>query len=185
MDQQKIYDRVYEKKDTLWDNTDQIIHKIINSDFENKLINLRVKHSKGVVLNLGAGTALNLSELNKYSNIVISIDISKKGLLKAKRKYLKQEYVLAEATKLPFKNEAFDFVEGIAILHHITNYKDALIELKRCLKNDKIILCVEPGILNLQAFIVRRFFPTPFHVPEEKPFIPYLFEKELEDIYGV
>lgn len=184
MNQKEIYDKVYETNDTLWDNSDQIIHKIINSDFEKNLKNLRAKHSKGVALNLGSGTASNLSELNKYCDNVICIDISKKGLIQARYKYSSNEYILADAASLPFRNEVFNYVEGIAILHHIKNYESALIGLKYCIKKGGFLIFVEPGILNPQAFLVRTFFPTPFHVPEERPFFPFMLKKKMQVIYG-
>lgn len=184
MNQTEIYDNVYEKNDTLWDNSDQKINRIINSDFKNKLDDLRTVHAKGFALNLGSGTASNLIELNQYCENVVCIDISKTGLKKAKEKYSLNEYVLADATKLPFKSKTFDYIEGIAILHHIENYKKSLVELKHCSKTGSYMLFVEPGILNPQAFIVRKIFPTPFHVPEEKPFIPHILKKTIKGIYG-
>lgn len=184
MSQQEMYDDVYLNADTLWDDADSTINEILNGDFENKQTELRQVHCKGIVLNLGAGAGPNLSELTDLADEVVCIDISRIGLERAKKRHDSVTYILADARCLPFKEDVFDYVEGLAILHHISEYDEVFDQLGHCAKKGSSMLFVEPGILNPQAFVVRNFFPTPFHVPEEKPFVPCMLKKEMNDAFG-
>jgi len=44
------------------------------------------------------------------------------------------EFFEADSTSLPFENDSFDVVLSLGVLHHISNWQDALEEIKRVLR---------------------------------------------------
>ena len=92
---------------------------------------------KGLILEIGVGTGKNLPY---YGNgcVVIGIDISEEMLKRAvpRTKGLKGSYafLLADAEKLPFKNDSFDFIVGTYILCSIPNPVVALKEMRKVIK---------------------------------------------------
>jgi len=77
------------------------------------------------VLDIGCGNGLVASEVLKNGGIYVGLDISKNLLALARKKYKEEikegrvKFVLGEATKLPFKDNSFDFIFSFAVLHHI------------------------------------------------------------------
>src|SRR3989344_7542980 len=119
MDQQKVWDSIAEP----WSERRKklIFQEVL--DFQ--------KNAKGVILDVGCGSGRNILKGKKY----ICLDFSKKMLKYAKKNSKKNIlFVRADATELPIKNNSFDNVLYIAILHVIKgkNYrKKALLELRR------------------------------------------------------
>ncbi len=99
-----------------------------------------LKNKKGKILDLGCGSGRNFVKIN---GIIYGIDFSEE-LLKyarenAKKKKIKVILKKAEAEKLPFDDEFFDFAMCIAVLHCIDSgqkRKKALLELFRVLKKN-------------------------------------------------
>jgi SAM-dependent methyltransferase len=92
-------------------------------------------------------------------------------------------FQVADAHKLPFPDATFDFVYGVAILHHL-DFPVALAEIARVTKPGGRILFVEPLRLNPVAQLVRLLTPkarTPDELPlarEELRIIEKYFEPE-------
>jgi len=77
------------------------------------------------------------------------------------------EFRLMDAHKLDFPDAHFDFVFGVAILHHL-EFEVALREIARVTKPGGRILFVEPLRLNPVAQLVRLMTPRA-RTPDEKP----------------
>ncbi len=77
------------------------------------------------------------------------------------------EFRLMDAHKLDFPDASFDFVFGVAILHHL-DFRVAMGEIARVLKPGGRLLFVEPLILNPVARLVRFLTPKA-RTPDEKP----------------
>ncbi len=112
-----------------------------------ELKNLRgYAKSHDKVLDLGCGNG-RLIELLKDRKIdYTGIDNSKELIGLAKEKHLNQKFLVGDALNLPFKDNSFDLIYSIAVLHHIPSKKlriKFLKEAQRVLKKDgRIVLTV-------------------------------------------
>ena len=123
MDQQKVWDSIApswsERRKKL------IFQEVI--DFQ--------KNTKGVILDVGCGSGRNIIKNKKY----ICLDFSENMLKYAKNNSKKIMFIRADATDLPIKDNSFDNVLYVAILHVIkgkNERKNALKELRRIMKNN-------------------------------------------------
>jgi len=131
MDQQKVWDSISES----WSERRKklIFQEVL--DFQ--------KNAKGIILDVGCGSGRNILKNKKY----ICLDFSKKMLKYAKKKSEKNiMFISADATDLPIKDNSFDNVLYVAILHVIkgkNERKNALKELRRIMKkNGRAIITV-------------------------------------------
>ena len=128
---------------------------------------------------LGCGNGHDCSELEKYCKNIVGVDISSRLIKEAKYNFKNINFIQADAELLPFKNCSFDVVYCKSILHHL-NFEKSIIELTRILRIEGILfIAYEPCLLNPFGFIGRKFFPSNIHTPNERPFIPYVFEKKI------
>ena len=118
----------------------------------------REKHSKKVIekaegllnlidiksgqnyLEIGCGSgAVARYVFKKYKLNVTGTDIDKDQILLARRDstHIKNiTFLEADATNLPFKDKSFDIVLSVNVLHHISNWMDALKEINRVLRSN-------------------------------------------------
>lgn len=83
------------------------------------------------------------SNSEKLSERYVGVDISGRLIELAKKKYPGYKFLaIADERKLPFKDAEFDAIVAIAVFHHFTPEmaKEALVELRRILKKDGIII---------------------------------------------
>lgn len=89
------------------------------------------------------------------------------GKAKAEKVDIQADFRVMDAHKLDFPDNHFDFVYGVAILHHL-DFETALKEIARVTKPGGRILFVEPLRLNPIAQIVRLLTPKA-RTPDERP----------------
>jgi ubiquinone/menaquinone biosynthesis C-methylase UbiE len=95
------------------------------------------------VLDIGAGSG-ELMELilKKYpGSPVKGIDIS----LHTKDKDLKKRIKIGDVTKMPFKDNEFDVAFALDTLEHVKDFKKAVLEIRRVLKNKGILIISAPS----------------------------------------
>lgn len=95
------------------------------------------------ILDIGAGTG-ELIELIVKRNPgldVKGIDIK----LHTQDKKLKKMIRMGDVTKIPFNGNEFDVVFALDILEHIRDLKKAIMEIKRVLKNDGVLIVSAPS----------------------------------------
>jgi len=133
--QEKIWDKLAEQ----WNNFRQQPQPIVYDFLD------RYTKNAGRIVDLGCGNARNLIPFKNF--ICYGVDFSEKMLEKAKLnsdKYnLDIKFYKCELTKLPFKNDFFDYALMLASLHHLKTKESrekALKELYRILKKDGIAL---------------------------------------------
>lgn len=109
------------------------------------------------ILELGCGTGEYTLRLAKTNSKIISLDISRVLIERAKQKIKSPNvnFIVADAENLPFKENTYDAVVGNAVLHHL-NLDNALPEIKRVLKSGGKIAFTEPNMLNPQNLIVKN-----------------------------
>ncbi len=95
------------------------------------------------ILNIGAGTGVDLEIMNRFGNIFI-IDVNKKALdLIPSNLYFEKR--VCDATALPYPNDFFDIVCSFDVFEHIKNDKKAVLEAQRVLKKKGLLLLMVPA----------------------------------------
>lgn len=103
------------------------------------------------VLDLGCGNNSPLQYLSiPYS---VGVDIYKPALLESKEKKIHNEYILADITKIEFKEKSFDAIVMIAVLEHLSKEDGLkLIEKMEKWARKKIIIVVPNGFQHQDAY---------------------------------
>ncbi len=107
------------------------------------------------ILEVGAGDGEFTKRISKLKTKIIATDITPKLVSEGRKKFKKNNNIIFKVQdfeKLSFKNNVFDIVYGISILHHV-NYEKALKGTYRVLKDDGQIFFTEPNLLNPAIFL--------------------------------
>ncbi len=131
---------------------------------------LRTKRPK-VILDYGCGGGWLSLLLSNWGFDVVGIDASTSIVRKAKLICPEADFLVCDAIRLPFREEVFDCMIGISILHHLDLTK-AFKELKRISCAGSRFVFMEPNLLNPLSAIGRKLLPTEQHTREEKQFTP-------------
>lgn len=106
------------------------------------------------ILDVGCGTAYFTFLLSKLYRQVVGIDLSK-AMIKTAKRSLKYEgigreieLVLADGEHLPFKNNTFNAVLCLDLLHHVSDVPSVIGEMVRVAMLDGKIVAIEPNFLN-------------------------------------
>ncbi|RLI79764.1 hypothetical protein DRP04_08850 [Archaeoglobales archaeon] len=150
------------EKYTLYDIIDKKIDAI--RSFVNQILNNY--EFFGRILELGCGTAY-ISALIKNKNSsaeVYALDVSPNYLMlaqKISRILFNSEidyFIAADAERLPFRNEHFDFVISSAMIHHLPNPDRAIKEVARVLKRGGTFIGIAEPIVHPVPFKIASIF---------------------------
>lgn len=103
-----------------------------------RALELAEKWKPGKILDIGCANGRNLEPFLLKNFTCYGIDLSK-GLLRiAREHYPKAHFIYANAIKLPFPDNSFDYVVSFAVLHHLPPkyHAQAFKEIFRVLKPD-------------------------------------------------
>ncbi len=142
------------------------IVKLLKDYFKNKnLNNLNV-------LDVGSSTGIIDNEISKSIKNLTGIDIDKKAVEYANKKYKKEnlKFEIEDAMNLKYKNGSYDIVICSQVYEHVSNPQKLMNEIYRVLK---------PGGVCYFAAI-NRFWPMEVHY--NLPFLSYL-PKKMANIY--
>lgn len=117
------------------------------------------------VLDIACGSGFGSFMLSEKGHSVTGADLSEETIQQCRKEFknARLEFVVADATSLPFANEYFDAIVSFETIEHTTKYREVLSEFKRVLKKDGIILISTPNIVvNSPDGVVRN----PFHTQE-------------------
>lgn len=131
-----------------------------------------------LILDYGCGGGWSSILLQKWGYKSVGMDISRNMVKNAKIVCPNADFIVCDAMRLPFKDDIFDFVIGISILHHL-NLKWATDELKRISLAGSTFLFMEPSLLNPLSAFGRKVFPTEAHTKGEKQFTPEYLKTAL------
>ncbi len=135
-----------------------------NKSFEKDRIET-VKNAKGIGLEIGFGSGLNLpfyQKIKKLYTIDNSVELNKITKDKIENVKFPIENIIGNAEELPFENNTFDFVVSTWSLCSINNSAKALQEIKRVLKPNGIFYFIEHG-KNKNKFMQKiQSILTPF-----------------------
>ena len=97
------------------------------------------------ILDVGCGNGIFIHRFeNEYANI-IGVDVNLAALKKGK-KHVKSDLICASADCLPFRENQFDLVLAVNLLHHADNPIEVLGEMRRVASQNLYI--IEPNRLN-------------------------------------
>ncbi len=133
-----------------------------------------INYENKVGLDIGCANGAFSIELaksgaKKMYGIDIASEFVKKASLKAKKNYVKNiEFIEADAKKLPFKNNFFDFIICTEVLEHVPDFKVAIKEIKRVLKPGGIFVITVPNSFN-PAEIMHQIKHLLFFIIKKEP----------------
>ena len=130
------------------------------------------------ILDYGCGGGWFSMLLLKWDFDFVGVDVSKNMVRNAKIVCHEADFIVCDAMNLPFKDDVFDFVVGVAILHHL-DLRRATDELKRISLARSTFLFMEPNLLNPLSAFGRKFFPMEAHTEGEKPYTPEYLKSAL------
>lgn len=164
---------------------DEEWHKIRKKSYSFILKNEQNLSGK-LMLNLGCGKNIPYNNYLKYGANVINFDIDFNVLKESKNNGI-ENIVCGDINNLPFKNQKFDVVFCLSVIHHIKGIENPLIEMVNILKVGGKVYIAEPNYWNLYYLPfkiipdkIRRWFKEKFKGGIEKEFI--LKPNEVEDI---
>ncbi len=136
------------------------------------------------VLDVGCGTGLAITKISTLlpKGKVCGIDISRGMVEKSKQKVMDKaniELKVADAERIPYPSDYFDYVFSTHSFHHYSEPVAALNEMKRVLKQGRPLLIAESC---RNASIGARLFDY-YHRFFEKGHIMYYSEEELIELY--
>lgn len=122
------------------------------------------------LLDLGCGDGANFSWLKPYTENLYGSDYNVTRLLRARRRNIAQEVVLADVTDYGAKDESFDAIFFNHVLEHIPDDEQALREVFRILKKDGVCIL---GVPNEGAFwwqMAYKFQPESLRITDHVHF---------------
>ena len=140
-----VFNKVYDKYDLMNDFMSFGIHRLWKKNLMNWMNPTKNKKYLDVACGTGDLGKLFLDYTDKYGEITSS-DSNSKMIEKGKKrlsKYKNIKWVVAEAEKLPFKNDTFDFYTISFGLRNTKNLDKSLSEAYRVLKPGGRYLCLE------------------------------------------
>lgn len=104
------------------------------------------KPVNGKLADIGCHSGLFTKEIVKHvkPKEVYGIDISTQSIVKAKQRIKSGKFQVADAHKLPFKNNYFDALFCLEMLEHIDFPRKVIHEISRVLKNDGYAIILIP-----------------------------------------
>ncbi len=152
----------------------------LHRSWKKKVVSLMDINESSVVLDLASGSGDLANLIKKKSNCsCIIYDANTKMLLKAKKKVNDGIYISGKAENLPFRNNVFDYVTVGFGLRNFSDLNKSIIEIKRVLKKNGVLLCLEFSDINSNFF--RKLFH--FYGKIIPKYAEFFFNKKLAYYY--
>jgi ubiquinone/menaquinone biosynthesis C-methylase UbiE len=117
------------------------------------------------ILEVGCGTGQSRMIYAPFARNLIGIDLARDGLRIANDDYPTDEWLCADAVRLPMAEASLDLVAFSSVLHHIPNFVNALREARRVLKPGGIVFAFDPNAWH-PAMGLFRVPKSPFYIAE-------------------
>ena len=146
-------------------NYDEIAHRYEehrsgSGEIAKGLADLAGASSDATVLDIGCGTGAASVAFHQLTGAAVwGVDKSAEMLRYARQKSRAVKFVRADAHRLPFGDEKFDFAYALLVLHHLEDVPVFLRELHRVMRNGTvaILTCSHDWI---ERHPMNRFFPS-------------------------
>jgi len=110
-----------------------------------KILN-KCKKKKGLIVDLGCGTGLDVSKMVSNDNFCLGIDISELAVNRAKSRKIKNtDFKKSNLENLPLENKSADVITSFFTFEHLLNPEKVLSEADRILKKDGEIFILCPN----------------------------------------
>lgn len=141
-----------------------------------------------VVLDIASGEGYGSYILSKSASKVIGVDIDKEVVIEAQKKYLNDNliFTVGSADNIPLESSSIDVVVSFETIEHHDKHDEMLMEIKRVLKHDGILIMSSPDkeyysdkIGQLNKFHVKELYLKEFKFLINKyfEFSTYYFQK--------
>jgi len=143
---------------------------------------------KELILDVGCGNARDIGLFSMIGAISVGIDISKGMIKEAREKIGKEnldsEFLLDDATRIPFKNNIFDKVLCSETIEHIPNWEKTINEMQRVLKKGGLLVITTPNMKSLYGLtkIVFNLFIKTFRKTQKREEHPYDIWKTQKEV---
>lgn len=130
-----------------------------------KQVERRGPRFHGEILELGGGSQLLSRWLASRPGVQVTCtDISDQRMIDFSRHYGQKPNNLVtqgnvNAERLAYPDHSFDWIVGDAMLHHIENLREALYEMRRCLKPSGNAIFIREPVVGHLDFLKRRVKP--------------------------
>ena len=177
----EMYDRAKTDGDTgeteLWD---KVIFPNIIRKRELEIISDAIFSSKPKrILDLGCGGGWLSKIISSNGNQIVGIDVSESLIKVAKNVAPKSNgFIVGDCMNLGLKSNTFDLIIGMGILHHLDLDK-TLSECHRVLRENGLLLIMEPNALNPLMAIGRRLVPEGTCTEDERSIVPNTLMKGM------
>ena len=131
-----------------------------------------INQENKTILNIGAGKSSN--------SVRASVSTQIANLIQIDRENLEGIDKIADATDLPFKDNSFDVVLFLRVLHHINNFNQALNEALRVTKSGGVILLSEPYKPVISAIKLTGLDSHPKNVVSKNDIVKFANDKKLD-----
>ena len=130
----KSYASVIRREGTLWG--EYLSQKILRTVYSN------MPKQREYMLDVGGGSGVFTGLFIRDFKYVIDVDLSQ-DMLEVAKSHGHFPLVIADAERLPFKDNSIDLTLGIDVLHHLPDVEQALSEMKRVTKRGGSICIIE------------------------------------------
>ncbi len=149
------------------------------------LMNMIRSRTFDSVLEIGCGNGHGTQLIKKYFKPlhITAIDLDEKMIRIARRNIHDETttFQVMNAAKLDFPNESFDAIFDFGIIHHISNWKDCIAELRRVIKEDGNLILEELSLETFSGFPGKLYRLLLRH-PYDQMFSTEEFVQHLENV---
>lgn len=127
---------------------------------------LRILNVKSVknVLEIGCGQGTDTVLISGYTHQIVAIDVSFPALKVAttlsrmRAESEKISFIVSDAQCLPLRDDLFDVVFCKDLLHHVSDPKSTLSEMKRVAKEDGKVIAIEANAYSPQMILIGLIY---------------------------
>jgi len=128
---------------------------------------------RGAMLDIGCGTGASLQIYEGNFQTYTGVDLSPASIEIATGRFPQHAWLVADACRLPFADDSYDFVAFSSVLHHIPDFGRALVEARRVLKPGGVVFAYDPNLMH-PAMAALRHPKSPLYLaegvsPNERP----------------
>lgn len=128
--------------------TGNILIRMVLSRFLKKIADtlaaIDAKSAQGLEVGCGEGNIIHYLHYRGVMGHIVAIDLEADKLRFAKHHVPHATYLIADISRLIFKNDTFDYIMAIEMFEHLPDPAKALKELKRVAKNGAHLLISVP-----------------------------------------
>jgi SAM-dependent methyltransferase len=143
---------------------------------------------RGIVLDLGCGTGAHAVRLARRGCEVIAVDLTQEGVRAARARFtrdgLSGSFVVADAERLPFREQSVAVTWTFLLLHHFPRLDELLREVARVTR-DRVI-AFEPNAQNgltwLANNVVNRWWGISAMTPNQRALWPKRLRREFRSV---